>query len=265
MKHLTIPSFFYRIKKREIVPKTIFAAYLQGGRTWPQRRWADNIFVLDALAKVSNAQDPYNQKNLNQFFNSQFSSQQLQNLRSVMTQDHRKGEIDIQPITDEILNSQWLKTKIGVHRTLLAFLENTVVDYYTHSDYASIVAESERIAITFIGHNLSLEQRLFIKSAVAFTKGLIVEHKELSRIFILSYYSEQKRNESFLQIKQTYPNALSIETNAGHLRDWTEKTLFSNIRNSLENTYKIDFPWIIYDSKWCKLYPAPIPDARSKI
>jgi hypothetical protein len=228
-----------------MVPSPLFKAYLKGGALWPQKRGGINIFLLSQL--MTNGPKIL----WPPFVLSTFSSDQVRQVRNAMQALHDHAGIPIS-VTDETLFKEWSVTKAAVCRSLLFYARRADPRSGGQAleDFANTLFVSE--ADAFVA-NLDEQTESNMKRLVLRARDVLVEHADLARLVVLTFYWESQRQAEYQRHRQFY---LQASERYGHRRLTEDATgarghYLATITTLLKTTLIREFPnefvdWLVW-------------------
>jgi hypothetical protein len=174
------------------VPTESFHNYIEGGRFWPQKRCAANVYLLNSiLAGVS--YPSFVAKAMNTL-NSELSNEQLQKLRSLTNQLHVQAGIPLN-VTVEKLQKEWAEARSYAARTLVSYCTNCEFQIY-QPDPEKYISDLFRQFVSDALTHLSSDEFARLQISAACAHEVIRKEKTLSGLYRLTFFSRSIVNDT---------------------------------------------------------------------
>lgn len=167
------------------IPADNFRHYVEGGRLWPQKRCATNVFFLYPV--LSDVSFPVFGPSLLDTLRSDPSENQLAILDSVTNRLHTSAGIPV-TVTAEQLRQEWRATKSYAIRTLIFYCSDSNLHVYQQGSgiFAPDIFDP---LVSDILNNLSEDQCQRFKACVVSAYNVIKRERRLSGLYRLTFFS----------------------------------------------------------------------------
>lgn len=156
------------------VSKELFAAYIKGGRLWPQIQGGINVSILHQCLQTDHL------FSIDAFSRSSLSEKQLQGSLAILNQDHSKAGIVLGPIPFSTLQKEWeFAKKMTLHS--FSLFQKTPTHTISPSQIEEMKITANRV------HHL-----------------IFRDHRALGMLYTLSLYVQKNKEHSYHNNKTYY-------------------------------------------------------------
>lgn len=214
------------------VTKNIIKAYLKAGTTYPQIRGTICIALCAEISKYSKAE-------ILEFLQSNLSPIQMEIITKSMNKLHEMAGIVISGDTEQLVLTEWAKSKGAVMATLLRFFRKEMELGLRGSQIINYPTEENFIKIS----NLRSEDMELFRLISQKASNLMYASIDLSYIFRLTFYEQNQRKKKFEKKQEYYNRVLMLYginsplDNPKDSRRECLKWLNQHIRNTLISEY----------------------------